>query len=93
MMGSSEYISAFLNIILPVSYDFDPDLIFVSAGFDAAINDPLGHYHVLPEAYGHFIHQLMSLAQGRVIIALEVRVMISRELNLTHILVCNSGWI
>lgn len=70
-MGPSEYISALLHVILPAAYDFDPDLVLVSAGFDAAVNDPLGQYEVTPQTYGHFIHHLSALAGGKVIVSLE----------------------
>lgn len=70
-MGPTEYISALLNIILPLSYDFNPELVLVSAGFDAAVNDPLGQYCVTPQTYGHFIHHLSALAGGKIIVSLE----------------------
>lgn len=41
-MGDKEYIAAFLNIVLPIAYEFNPELVMVSAGFDACIGDPLG---------------------------------------------------
>ena len=41
-MGDPEYTCALFNVILPVAYQFDPDLVLVSAGFDAARGDPLG---------------------------------------------------
>lgn len=41
-MGDAEYISVMQNIILPVAYEFCPELVLVSAGFDAAVGDPLG---------------------------------------------------
>lgn len=44
----------------------------MSAGFDAAQGDPLGGYHVTPEGYAHLTHMLMSLAEGRVLLILEV---------------------
>ena len=47
-MGDTEYFLAFQNIILPVGYEFNPDLVLVSAGFDAAVGDPLGGYKVSP---------------------------------------------
>ncbi|MEQ2165545.1 hypothetical protein GOODEAATRI_017946, partial [Goodea atripinnis] len=50
---------------------FNPGLVLVSAGFDAAQGDPLGGYHVTPEGYAHLTHMLMSLAGGRVLILLE----------------------
>ena len=41
-MGDTEYALAFYNIVLPIAYEFNPDLVLVSAGFDAARGDPLG---------------------------------------------------
>ena len=41
-MGDTEYALAFFNIVLPIAYEFDPELVLVSAGFDAARGDPLG---------------------------------------------------
>lgn len=41
-MGDTEYMSAMQSIILPVAYEFCPELVLVSAGFDAAVGDPLG---------------------------------------------------
>jgi histone deacetylase 4/5 len=35
-MGDAEYLAAFRSIIMPVARSFDPDLVLVSAGFDAA---------------------------------------------------------
>lgn len=55
-----------------MSSQFNPSLVLVSAGFDAARGDPLGGYHVTPEGYAHLTHLLMSLAAGRVLLILEV---------------------
>lgn len=44
----------------------------VSAGFDAADGDLLGQCHVTPAAYGHMTHMLSSLADGKLVVALEV---------------------
>lgn len=41
-MGDAEYITVMQNIILPIAYEFCPELVLVSAGFDAAVGDPLG---------------------------------------------------
>merc|ERR1711949_5934 len=70
-MGDAEYNLAFQNIVLPIGYEFRPDLVLVSAGFDAAVGDPLGGYKVTPAMYGHMTHQLAALAGGRVVVALE----------------------
>lgn len=70
-MDDTEYILAFLAIVLPAAYEFRPDLVLVSSGFDAAIHDPLGRYRVTPAAFGHFIHHLLPLASGRLVACLE----------------------
>lgn len=66
-----EYALAFQRIIMPIAYEFDPELVIVSAGFDAAIGDPLGGCKVTPEAYGWFTQWLSALAGGRIILCLE----------------------
>lgn len=70
-MGDLEYSLAFQNLIMPIAYEFNPELVLVSAGFDAAIGDPLGGCRVTPEAYGHFTHWLSALANGKIILCLE----------------------
>ncbi|GJJ74986.1 histone deacetylase 6 [Entomortierella parvispora] len=70
-MGDSEYIYAFNKIIMPIVYEFAPDFILVSAGFDAAAGDHIGENLVSPAAYGHMTHMLKSLAGGKIILALE----------------------
>jgi len=44
----------------------------VSAGFDAAEGDELGECNVTPTGYAHMTAMLCTLAQGRVLVALEV---------------------
>ncbi|XP_032295809.1 histone deacetylase 6 isoform X2 [Drosophila virilis] len=70
-MGDLEYALAFQQLILPIAYEFNPQLVLVSAGFDAAIGDPLGGCKVTPEGYGLFTHWLSALAGGRIIVCLE----------------------
>ncbi|KAM6924434.1 histone deacetylase 6 [Xenentodon cancila] len=70
-MGDSDYLAAFHHIVMPIATEFNPSLILVSAGFDAARGDPLGGYHVTPEGYAHLTRMLMSLAGGQVLLILE----------------------
>ncbi|XP_069687064.1 histone deacetylase 6 isoform X1 [Periplaneta americana] len=70
-MGDADYLTAFCQVVLPICYQFNPELVLVSCGFDACIGDPLGGCKVSPEAYGHFTHLLTALAGGRVILSLE----------------------
>ena len=34
--GDAEYAAAFTQILLPIAHDFAPELVLISAGFDAA---------------------------------------------------------
>ncbi|MFT7816994.1 histone deacetylase 10 isoform X2 [Arapaima gigas] len=70
-MDSSDYLSVFFHVLLPVAYEFNPELILVSAGFDSAVGDPEGHMCATPEIFGHLTHLLMSLAGGRLCAVLE----------------------
>ena len=46
--------------------------MIVAAGFDAAAGDQLGGCFVTPPCYAHMTHMLMSLADGKVVVCLEV---------------------
>ncbi|KAH9434458.1 hypothetical protein MCOR02_006462 [Pyricularia oryzae] len=70
-MGDGEYIAAFQKIIMPIAHEFNPDLVIISAGFDAAAGDQLGGCFVTPPCYAYMTHMLMSLAHGRVAVCLE----------------------
>ena len=41
-LGDADYLAAFSAIVEPIGRSFRPDLILISAGFDAAEGDPLG---------------------------------------------------
>nr|CAD7264236.1 unnamed protein product [Timema shepardi] len=66
-MGDAEYLAAFRTIVMPVAKEFAPDVVMVSAGFDAASGHPppLGGYKVSPACFGHMTQQLLQLADGK----------------------------
>ncbi|XP_069808642.1 histone deacetylase 5 isoform X2 [Dendropsophus ebraccatus] len=72
-VGDAEYLAAFRLVVMPIAQEFSPDLVLVSAGFDAVEGhqSPLGGYSVTAKCFGHLTTQLMSLAGGRVVMALE----------------------
>ena len=49
--GDAEYLAAFRTIVLPIAREFNPDIILVSAGFNATEGHPptLGGYSVTPK--------------------------------------------
>uniref|UniRef100_A0A674JJY6 Histone deacetylase n=1 Tax=Terrapene triunguis TaxID=2587831 RepID=A0A674JJY6_9SAUR len=72
-IGDVEYLAAFRTVVMPIANEFSPDVVLVSAGFDAVEGhlSPLGGYSVTAKCFGHLTKQLMKLAGGRVVLALE----------------------
>ncbi|HYK41845.1 MAG TPA: histone deacetylase [Thermoanaerobaculia bacterium] len=69
--GDADHLAAFDRLLLPVARKFSPDLILVSAGFDAARGDLLGSQLVSPGGFGAMTARLTDLAGGKVVLALE----------------------
>ncbi|XP_045411317.1 polyamine deacetylase HDAC10 isoform X2 [Lemur catta] len=69
-MGNADYMAAFLHLLLPLAFEFDPELVLVSAGFDSAVGDPEGQMQATPECFAHLTqllqggYHLESLAQS-----------------------------
>ncbi|XP_069381154.1 histone deacetylase 5 isoform X2 [Paralichthys olivaceus] len=72
-MGDVEYLTAFRTVVMPIAQQFSPDVVLVSAGFDAVEGhqSPLGGYNVSAKCFGRLTQMLMGLAGGRVVMALE----------------------
>ncbi|MEP6992983.1 MAG: histone deacetylase [Acidobacteriota bacterium] len=70
-MGDAEYAAAFERVLEPIAGEFAPELVLVSAGFDAADGDPLGSMRLTPAGYAWMTSRLSRLAGGRVVLALE----------------------
>ncbi|XP_046464397.1 histone deacetylase 4-like isoform X4 [Daphnia pulex] len=72
-LGDAEYLAAFRALVMPIAQDFDPEIVLVSAGFDAATGhpSPLGGYQVSAACFGYMTRQLMELAGGKLVMALE----------------------
>ena len=73
--GSREFRQAWTRLGLPALHAFDPDLILVSAGFDAHENDPLGQLELQDNDYRWITDEICEYAEtacgGRVISVLE----------------------
>ena len=73
--GGVEFRSAMNNLILPALETFSPDLIVISAGFDAHVRDPLGSLQLTEEDFSWITLKLMAIADqycaGRVVSVLE----------------------
>jgi acetoin utilization deacetylase AcuC-like enzyme len=73
--GSAKFRAAFENAILPQLQKFSPELIIVSAGFDAHYRDPLASLNLRAEDFGWVTRKLMDVADasagGRIVSVLE----------------------
>jgi acetoin utilization deacetylase AcuC-like enzyme len=73
--GGEQFRAAFENVILPRLRDFRPDLIVISAGFDAHMRDPLANLNLLEADFDWATRKLMEIADvhagGRVVSVLE----------------------
>ncbi|KAK7169477.1 hypothetical protein R3I93_005445 [Phoxinus phoxinus] len=72
-MGDTEYLAAFRTVVMPIANEFAPDVVLVSSGFDAVEGHqpPLGGYRLTAKCFGYLTKQLMGLAGGRLVLALE----------------------
>uniref|UniRef100_A0A3Q3E0W2 histone deacetylase n=1 Tax=Labrus bergylta TaxID=56723 RepID=A0A3Q3E0W2_9LABR len=88
-MSDVEYLAAFRSVVMPIANEFAPDIVLVSSGFDAVEGHPppLGGYTLTSKCFGYLTRQLMTLAGGRVVLALEgacVAALLGQELLRCH---------
>jgi acetoin utilization deacetylase AcuC-like enzyme len=73
--GDAEIIRAFDGAILPRVRDFAPDIILVSAGYDAHQDDPLGGLTVTDAGFRALVERVVDVSRqhagGRIIAVLE----------------------
>jgi acetoin utilization deacetylase AcuC-like enzyme len=74
-MGDGDYGAIFRDLLVPVAAAFRPDLVLISAGFDAHRDDPLGGMNVSAEGFASLcaVVQGVAAAQagGRIALVLE----------------------
>lgn len=73
--GDREYLDAFENLLTPAADQFKPDLVLISAGFDAHKDDPLAGMQVTEKGFRDMTECLACLAEkyarGRIVSVLE----------------------
>ena len=73
--GDGEYANIFEEILEPISLEYQPGLIFVSAGFDIYYQDPLGGMQVTPAGFANLAKIVLEFAEkacgGKVVFLLE----------------------
>jgi acetoin utilization deacetylase AcuC-like enzyme len=74
-LGDGDYSRAYREIVEPIGRAFDPQIVLVSAGFDAHEADPLGGMDVTASGFAELMDVCVSIAggsaRGRVVAVLE----------------------
>ena len=60
--GDEEYLSAFDDLVAPAVEAFEPELLLVSAGFDAHVDDPLAGMRVTAAGFRELARRCRGLA-------------------------------
>ena len=68
--GDAQYVRAFEDVVEPAVARFEPDLLLVSAGFDAHRDDPLADMEVTAPGFAELSSRLAELAP-RIAVVLE----------------------
>jgi acetoin utilization deacetylase AcuC-like enzyme len=75
LVGDAGYQAVFEQLLLPAARHFRPELILLSAGYDAHWLDPLAQMRLSITGYSRLLEQVMALADelcnGRLVVALE----------------------
>lgn len=74
-VGDAGYLAAFRQVLAPVARRFKPELILLSAGYDAHWMDPLAQERLSVAGYAVLVQELMALAdelcEGKLVATLE----------------------
>lgn len=70
-MGPDEWLAAFDGEIVPELERFNPNVLLISAGFDAHERDPIGNQHLTADTYAEFTRKVQHIADGRIVSMLE----------------------
>ena len=63
-LGDGEYRRAYREIVEPIGRAFDPELVLVSAGFDAHRDDPLGGMTLSAAGFAELMDVCLAVASG-----------------------------
>ncbi len=73
--GDAEYLYALRRTLMPIALEYAPELILISAGFDAHADDALAGMQLSSAGFGEIMRLLLDVAaeccEGRIALALE----------------------
>ena len=74
-LGDGDYRRAYREVVEPIGRSFDPELVLVSAGFDAHRDDPLAGMGLTGHGFAELMDVCLSVAtgsaEGRLVAVLE----------------------
>lgn len=99
-VGDEGFAQIFREVVGPAAWRFQPQLILVSAGYDAHWDDPLAHMHLSVGGYAAIARALADLAEelcdGRLVWTLEggyhLEALAYSVLNTFAMLLGDAGW-
>ena len=63
-LGDGDYRRAYREVVEPIGRAFDPELVLVSAGFDAHRDDPIGGMGVTAAGFAELMDVCLAIASG-----------------------------
>jgi len=66
--GDKEYLHVYHNVLPGLVKRFEPDIVFVSAGYDIHAEDPLSSIRVSSEGIRAMVHNILSCCSGKPIV-------------------------
>jgi len=66
--GDAEYVEAMERVAEPAIASFEPDLLLISAGLDAAADDPIGGMRVSEDGFAELARRAGTLCERRALI-------------------------
>jgi len=69
-LPAERYIADLEEALLAATDGWQPDLVLISAGYDAMLGDPLGGFTLEPEHYAELVEALLARCPGRPVVGL-----------------------
>lgn len=70
-----DYLAVMRYVLEPIALEYDPDLVLISAGFDAHLQDPLANMKLSSDGFGEMMRIVNAIAekccQNRTVLVLE----------------------
>lgn len=69
--GDADMLLVWRELLIPILEEYDPQIILISAGYDAAAGDHVGKCCLTSNCYGSLLNMLGNHANGKMVLALE----------------------